>query len=140
MSRPSLRYAAISHHCAATTVAGRARAVLTSTPVFGRNAQQRSFADGVAINARGKIQFGFRRGDGGELVRSRPSKSYPRNGRAAGEGKGTAGYRRCFGPPGPPDKPRGRGGRPKSRKQLTRRSWRPASDGPCVEVIVRLAA
>jgi hypothetical protein len=31
-------------------------------------------------------------------------------------------------------------GRPSGRKQLTLRSWRPASGGPCVEVIVRLAA
>ena len=37
MSPPSLRDAAIRHHCVATSAAQRF--VLTSTPVFGRNAQ-----------------------------------------------------------------------------------------------------
>ena len=39
MSPPSLRDAAIRHHCVATSAAHRARLVLMSTPVFGRNAQ-----------------------------------------------------------------------------------------------------
>ena len=58
--------------------------------------KQRSFADGVAIKARSKIQFGFHRGDGGDLVEVRPSKSYPRNRCAAGS-ESAAGYRRCYG-------------------------------------------
>jgi hypothetical protein len=36
---PSLRDAAIPHHCPATSAAHRARLVLTSTRVIGRNAQ-----------------------------------------------------------------------------------------------------
>ena len=46
MSPPSLRDVAIRHRCVATSAAHRARLVLTSTPVFDRNAQ-------IAVVARG---------------------------------------------------------------------------------------
>jgi hypothetical protein len=47
---PSLRDAAIPHHCPATSAAHRARLVLTSTRVIGRNAQ-------IPVIARGRAEW-----------------------------------------------------------------------------------
>ena len=49
---PSLRDAAIPHHCPATSAAHRARLVLTSTRVIGRNAQTAAIAESVGEQAK----------------------------------------------------------------------------------------